>query len=427
LISPSITPDTLYRKISRNKEDFNLLTSPVLLPENQGKSTYNIPSKMIKHTSVSNSDFDKVHTISNASPISTHLNTNMTSPIFITNQNSISSLSQNYRLPGSIMPVSTNTPKINYVNNSNTALNRPTFDNQNNQNNDNNNNNTYSRSSNIYNISSKKNTILAQSTSNNKNSNSLVSPYTLSRKNENNNNANILNYKGDMFSPLVEPMITGPLSFMSSSPPVKSIPQSMLPITPSVLMHLENQQTSSISSNAINEVEEATAPQIRPTSPSNVNIINVENINGIVNENTLNFKIPNIDVDHHLNASLNDNNHTNTSIASIYNNNNNNDNDDDDDKNNIDDQNDNIYIDNETEKVIEAVTPIFIKYLMNKSKKEKNTKDYSNNNNNRFEQNHHDKNENDVNNNSLLTPLLLDNGALDINRQAFSMLNNTIL
>lgn len=254
LISPSLNPNSLYQNIhSGNKEKHNLLTSPVIIPEYNRKSSYPLSKTTQRHK------YNKSNSIPKSSTsIPNSLNTNIVSPIFITNQNNnISSISHNYHLPGSIMPLTIGSPtKSNtnepiYKDNDNNNLNR--YHSQHNNNNivladhvhfgD---EKSSLNEAQLYSFSSEKSKVL--SISDTKNYKSIPLAYNIHGKSDDSGNTNKIDYKKDAFSPLVGPMITNPTNFMSS-PSIKPIPQSMLPITPSVLMHLDNQLTSSITAN----------------------------------------------------------------------------------------------------------------------------------------------------------------------------------
>jgi len=146
--SPSVTSDSIFQKITINKDGYNLLSSPTVISEIQRKSPYSFSSKKVKHDTITNPELEKARIIPNSSSLKTHLNNNVTSPIFLTNQNNISSLSHNYDLP---ITTKSPSPKVKYINNLNSIINQPASDNQNN------NKNIYNKTSNTYNLSSKKN------------------------------------------------------------------------------------------------------------------------------------------------------------------------------------------------------------------------------------------------------------------------------
>jgi len=400
LISPSLNPNSLYQNIhSGNKEKHNLLTSPVIIPEYNRKSSYPLSKTTQRHK------YNKSNSIPKSSTsIPNSLNTNIVSPIFITNQNNnISSISHNYHLPGSIMPLTIGSPtKSNtnepiYKDNDNNNLNR--YHSQHNNNNivladhvhfgD---EKSSLNEAQLYSFSSEKSKVL--SISDTKNYKSIPLAYNIHGKSDDSGNTNKIDYKKDAFSPLVGPMITNPTNFMSS-PSIKPIPQSMLPITPSVLMHLDNQLTSSITAN-----NQQTTETTKQKTSSNINLLNINDVDKILNNHSLNFALPDMNVEVNMDT-INNLNHT------INNENTNNPL--------------NVTSHKETDEVLKAIrTPLFINYLMKGSNTNLKTK-------NRSEPNNDLNKTEEIDNNPLLTPLILDGSALDIDHQTLSTLNNNLI
>jgi len=373
LISPSLAPNTIFQNFqSKHKEKFNPLTSPAMISDYNRKTTYSI-SKIPQKSS-------KSHIVTN-------------SPLFITNQNNISSISNNYHLPGSIMPLASLSPHTNFINeqkNNHNSFDNLTSDQRFNNNSYISENNPPSKES-SYPYSSKKTNVLSQSKSNNEKIIPLVSPYVLPKNKDGNDNTS------NVFSPLVGPMITGPIDF-ETSPTIKPISQSMLPITPSVLMHLDKKQASSVAQK-INTDQTKTTKQA--SSSSNVDLIDINDMKRILDENSINFSLSDMNV----NVNFDDVNELNSSLNDHGINSNNNDN-----NNNNNNNNNNI-------------TPIYMDYVMKDSH---NDTELNINIKAQGDTNHH-QNKN-IENNPLLTPLILDSSAIEFDhQQTYSSLNNTLL
>ncbi|OUM68026.1 hypothetical protein PIROE2DRAFT_68751 [Piromyces sp. E2] len=239
---------------------------------------------------------------------------------------------EEYHLPGSVMSLASLSPHTNYIN-------------------------ERKNSSNIY-------------------DNVAISPYTLPKYKDSNENSS------NGFSPLVGPMITGPMNF-ESSPTAKPISQSMLPITPSVLMHLDNQQASSLA-RKIRDTNRSKTVKQTSSSSSNVDLIDINDMKRILNGSSLGFTLSdmnvNIDTVNELNRSKN---------------------------------NDNI------------TTPIYMDYVM---KDNDNDLELDINLNTHRDSNHTINSQNkNIESNLLLTPLILDGSAIDFDHHTYSSLNNSLL
>ncbi|ORX56063.1 hypothetical protein BCR36DRAFT_395791 [Piromyces finnis] len=322
------------------KDEFNPLTSPVIVPEYNKNESYSI-SKVSQKVS-------NLHTLPSSSINS--------SPTFI------SSISKNHNLPGSIMPITTISSHTSYVN----------------------------ENKNSHNILDKVNT-LSHSKPNKSNNISLASPFILS----NNNNSSNSNkeHANNSFSPLVGPMLTDSICF-ESSPTTKSISQSILPITPSVLMHLDNHRTSSLIHNPnINSTNNSKT--IKQAQPTNVDLIdiNINNMKRMLNESSFNFALSEMNV----NSNINSINNINSSLNSS----------------NL-----------KSNKKNDAVTtPIFMNYIIeNNNASKMNVQSHHN-----IEDKAIDSQNKIIENNSLLTPLILDGSEIDFDKQVYSSLNNNTL